>query len=80
MSLKLNGVCGRGGEPAQRRNEEGGGGEAHYDGFRTSKNALDEVLESIEGRELSGRKLEEFKLAWSWQFTQLRGVKNARTT
>lgn len=29
MSLELDGVCGRDGEPAQRRDEEGGGGEAH---------------------------------------------------
>lgn len=29
VRLKLDGVCGRGGDPAQRADEEGGGGEAH---------------------------------------------------
>lgn len=31
VSLKLNGVCGRGGNPAQRGDQEGGGGESHVE-------------------------------------------------
>lgn len=31
VSLQLNGVCGRGGNPAQRRDQEGGGGESHVE-------------------------------------------------
>lgn len=30
VSLELDGVCGRGGEPPQRADEKGSGGEAHF--------------------------------------------------
>ena len=31
VSLELNGVCGRGGEPPQRGNQESCSGEAHFE-------------------------------------------------